>query len=369
MGRVLFVSTSTTVGGAEKTLCALATLLGGGHQTAGVVSLKAEGEYGRKLRAQGLSVRSLGVVNVPAPGDVGRLAAVIDELKPDLVHALMYQAIQLCRLAKSKTKRPFKLVSSPRVTYRTRSAFTRLVDRVLKGRDELLIAESESSRQYLVRVMGYDSSKVKVIHNGVDLAGWPASKLDRQRRRMELRLAGGDILIGAVGRLDEQKGFHHLVSAMPKLKGLPLKLVVLGAGPERARLEQLIKWFKLEDCVFLPGEQGEIASWLSAFDIFCLPSLWEGLPNALLEAMALGVPIVASAVDGVPEAITDGSTGRLVPPGDVPALAAALRELAEDPKLRERLGANAKTQVAERFTIRRMIADYEAAYTDVLGER
>lgn len=368
MARILFVSTSTTVGGAEKTLFALATLIDDRRfPVAGVVSLKPDGHYARLLAAQGVKTQTLGLTRAPRLSDAKRLALIIERERPDIVHALMYQAIQLSRMAKPLTTVPFKLVSSPRVNYRSRSLWTLLVDRWLKTRDDLLIAECAASRRFLLQRLGYKPGKVITIRNGVDLAGWPASKIERQKRRMELRLGAGDVLVGAIGRLDRQKGFATLIEAMSRLKSSPLRVAILGDGPERPRLEALIRRHRLERCVWLLGEKGEIPSWLSAFDLFCLPSLWEGLPNSLLEAMALGLPVVASDVDGVPEAVTSGKNGLLVPPARPAALAAALKTLAGDPALRAALGAAAKAAVSERFTLRRMIEEYERAYEDVLG--
>lgn len=367
MARILFVSTSTTVGGAEKTLFALATLIDHRRfQVAGVVSLKAEGHYAKLLAGQGVPTSTLNSTRA-RPSDAKRLAAIIERERPDIVHAVMYQAIQLARMAKPLTSVPFKLISSPRVNYRSRSLWTLLVDRWLKTRDDLLIAECDASRRFLLQQLGYKPAKVITIRNGVDLAGWPASKIERQKRRMELRLGGSDVLVGAIGRLDRQKGFGTLISAMALLKSTPLRCAILGDGPERPKLEALIRRHHLERSVWLLGEKGEIPSWLSAFDLYCLPSLWEGLPNSLLEAMALGLPVIASGVDGVPEAVTSGKDGLLVPPAKPAALAAALKTLAGDPEKRAALGAAAKNAVNERFTLRRMIGEYERAYDNVLS--
>lgn len=368
MARILFVSTSTTVGGAEKTVYTLATLLDPKvHRVAGVVSVKPLGAYAAKLKAQDVWVESLDLTAAPRLADAARLAKIIERLRPDIVHAVMYQAIQLCRLAKPKVGYEFKLVSSPRVHYRTRSVWTLLIDRALKNRDDLLIAECDASRSFLIGKLGYAPHKVKTIRNGVDLAGWPISKTDRQKRRMELRLSSSDVLVGAVGRLDKQKGFANLIEAMARLKNTDLRCVILGDGPERARLEALIRKHALEKQVWLYGERPDIVTWLSAFDIACLPSLWEGLPNTLLEAMALGLPVAASAVDGVPEVVTDGKTGVLVSPGSPAALAKALKSLADDPDRRAALGAAAHAAVMEKFTVRRMMDEYQNAYSSVFG--
>ncbi len=368
MARILYVSTSTTVGGAEKTLYTLATLLDPKCcQVAGVVSVKPEGPYARKLKLQGITTESLGLAGSPRSADAARLAAIIERERPDLVHAIMYQAIQLCRLAKPRVGFPFQLVASPRVNYRSRSWWTRLVDRWLKERDDLLIAECEASRRFLIQRMGYSPSKVITIRNGVDLAGWPTSKIERQKKRMELRLNSGELLIGAIGRLDKQKGFSTLIDAMAELKDSPLRCAILGEGPERAALEALVRKNHLEKSVWLLGEKDDIPSWLSALDLYCLPSVWEGLPNSLLEAMALGLPVVASAVDGVPEVVRDDRNGILVPPGKPAALAAALRKLLDEPARRTALGQAAQATISERFTLRRMLDEYQAAYTTLLA--
>ncbi|MBI5211138.1 MAG: glycosyltransferase [Elusimicrobia bacterium] len=368
MIRVLFVSTSTTVGGAEKTLYTIATLLHPArHAVSGIVSLKPLGGYGRKLAAAGFETRSLEIQEKASWADMEKLADIIARTRPQIVHAFMFQAIQLARLAKRWHGAAFKLVSSPRVNYRTRSLWTKLADRVLKGSDDLLIAESQASRDYLVDSLGYDRAKMKVIHNGVDLAGCPISRLERRQKRLELRLASDDILLGAAGRLDRQKGFATLIDAMGALKDRPIRCVILGEGPQRRDLEDRIRRLGIERQVMLLGERDDMPSWLSSLDIYVLPSLWEGLPNALLEAMALGLPVIASSVDGVPEAVDNDQDGLLIPAGKPQALAQAITRLIDDPQARSRLGAAAREKVARRFGLLDMMAAYEGAYDEVMG--
>jgi glycosyltransferase involved in cell wall biosynthesis len=368
MPRVLFVSTSTTVGGAEKTLFSLATLLNPQRfDVAGVVSLKPAGAYAERMKAGGIKTQTLNLSGRPGFRALDELCKVIKHERPDIVHAVMYQAIQLCRLAKSRVG-GFRLITSPRVNYRTRSAFTLLVDSVLKGQDDLLIAESRASRDYLIKRLGYKSDKVSVIYNGVDLAGWPASRLERQKKRLELRLGAEDVLLGAVGRLDAQKGFSFLIDAMARLKkNFKCRLVILGEGPLRPALEKQIRRHHLEGRVMLLGERSDVTSWLSALEIFVLPSLWEGLPNSLLEAMALGLPCVASNVDGVPEVIKHQESGLLTPPASSAALAECLARLIADAELRALYGAAAKERIGRDFSLIGMMAAYEAAYSDVLS--
>ncbi|MBI3553465.1 MAG: glycosyltransferase [Elusimicrobia bacterium] len=367
MSRILFVSTSTTLGGAEKTLYSLATLLDPRRFTvAGVVSLKPFGTYAHRLKTMGVPVHTLGVKSRPTFKDVKGLIKILEHEQPDIVHALMYQAIQFCRVAKRRAKAHFKLISSPRVSYRTRSTLTLLVDRVLKGSDDLLICECEASRKYLIKHQGYNPAKVTTIYNGVDNASWPVSKLERAQKRLELRLGAGELLLGAVGRLDAQKNHALLIDAMARLKDRhPVRCVILGEGPKRASLEAQIRRNHLEKHVWLLGERDDVTTWLSCIDVFVLPSLWEGLPNALLEAMAMGLPVVASNVDGVAEVVADNQNGLLVPPRSAPALAKRIAELCSNALLRQRLGQAARETIAERFTLLNMLAAYEKTYSEI----
>lgn len=369
MPRVLYVSTSTTVGGAEKTLFTLATLIDPKvAQSVGVVSLKPKGEYAKRLKEMGHSVVSLDLKKKPGLKDLQRLAGLIQEYQPDLVVAFMYQAIQLCRAVKRIGYADFKLISSPRVHYRTRDDLSLMVDRWLKKADDLLVAESEASRTYLTGKMGYSPEKVLTIRNGTDIAGWTPSKGDRVRVRKELGVADNEVLIGSVGRLEEQKGHIYLVEAIAKLRAAhPVRCVIVGDGPMRGILTERIRQLGLEGVVLMPGEQKEIPTWLAAFDIFCLPSLWEGLPNALLEAMALGIPVVASKVDGVPEAVAADITGLLCQPKDSQSLYVPLQDLIADPALRKKLGAAASQVIQQNFTITTMVRAWEEACRKVLG--
>ena len=147
---------------------------------------------------------------------------------------------------------------------------------------------------------------------------------------------------------------------------MPVRCVIIGEGPSRPRLEAQIRRLKLEQNVWLLGERKEVTAWLSSFDIFVLPSLWEGLPNSLLEAMALGLPAIASRVDGIPEVIENDKTGILVPPKEPAQLAIAIASLAGDSEKRTALGAAAKAEIGEKFSFVKMLAAYEKAYDDVL---
>jgi glycosyltransferase involved in cell wall biosynthesis len=364
--RILFVTTAPATGGAEKALFQIATGRDPKLFSVSVVSLKPLGEYGKQLAETGITVHSLGQGRIPSPASIWALAKIIRKEKPALIHALMFRAIQLTRLARLLSGQHCPLVTSPHINYRSRSSLTLAFDRRFKNGDALTITECETTRQYLLKNVGYDPDKVLSIHNGVETAGKP-HHIKRNPKRIEAGAKDGELLIGAMGRLDRQKNHALLIDALARLKGkFPFRCVILGEGPLRGDLEKLIRERGLEGVVSLPGETSEIDAWLSAFDLFIQPSLWEGFPYAVLEAMASGLAVIASRVDGVPEMIDSGKNGILVAPGEAGTLSRAIESLALDPGPRKKLGDAARKTVHDRFTVKHMVAEYQKAYSSVV---
>lgn len=231
------------------------------------------------------------------------------------------------------------------------------------ARADAFIANSRDVREELVAA-GCPGGKIAHIPNGVDLNRFhpePAARTADGRRR--LGLPDGPLVVFA-GRLDPQKGLHTLVAAMrsPALAAAGAHVLLLGDGPQRADLAQAIERAGLAGRVLFRGVVEDVAPYLRAGDLFALPTLGEGMPNALLEAMATGLPCVASAVGGCRDVIADGETGLLVPVGDAAAFRAALEALVESAALRERLGAAARQAAVARFGLERMVDRYEACY-------
>ncbi len=220
-----------------------------------------------------------------------------------------------------------------------------------------------------LRAAGFPSGRIAHIPNGVDLDCFrpdPTARSAEARRRLGLPPG---LLVVYAGRLDAQKGLHTLIAAMraPGAAMSEARLVLLGDGPQRAELERSVLQDGLGNRVMFRGAVEEVAPYLRAGDVFVLPSLGEGMPNALLEAMASGLPCVATAVGGCRDAIAHGDTGLLVPPGDAAALREALERLARSAATRERLGEAARQVAATRFSLVSMVERYEAYYRAVLA--
>ncbi len=236
------------------------------------------------------------------------------------------------------------------------------------ARADAFIANSQEICQEL-GAAGFPPGRIVHIPNGVDLDCFrpdPTARSAEARRR--LGLPPGLLVIYA-GRLDPQKGLHTLIAAMraPGAAMSEARLLLLGDGPQRAELERSVRQDGLGNRVMFRGAVEEVAPYLRAGDVFALPSLGEGMPNALLEAMASGLPCVASAVGGCRDAIAHGDTGFLVPPGDAAALQEALERLAQSAATRDRLGAAARQAAATRFSLVNMVERYEACYRAVLA--
>jgi len=189
-----------------------------------------------------------------------------------------------------------------------------------------------------------------VIPNAVLFSlGGVALPLDRRPIRSALGLPEGAFVVGAVGRLSVEKGHRHLVDAAPTLvrQVANLQFVLLGEGRERPELEKQVVRLGMRERVVFAGFQTDVRPWIQACDVIANPSLTEGMPNAVLEAMALGTPVVATAVGGVPDMIQDQVSGLLVPPGDPAALASAILDLFANPSRAEQLARAAQTKLEE----------------------
>jgi sugar transferase (PEP-CTERM/EpsH1 system associated) len=221
---------------------------------------------------------------------------------------------------------------------------------------------------WLGSTVGIAPNKIEVLMNGVDVERFRPGPVDRRAALPAIPETA--VVVGTVGRLDPVKGHRTLVDAVARLQAVvtrPVHLVIVGDGPERPALDGQIRAAGLGDVVHLVGERQDVPTLLRAFDIFCLPSLAEGISNTVLEAMATGLPVVATAVGGNGELVAEGATGSLVTAGDPDALAAGLKPLAEDAHLRRRWGAVARDRACASFSLEAMVRRYEACYTEAVG--
>jgi len=233
------------------------------------------------------------------------------------------------------------------------------------------IPVSEDLNRWLGEVVRIPASKTQFIKNGVDTDKYAPGGAPCP----DAPWGADDIVIGTVARVQDVKNHRLLVDALARLRtGHPdlaarVKLAIVGDGPLLPTVREQVERLGLQDAVWLPGARADIKDILHSFDVFALPSLAEGTPVSMLEAMACGLPVVASRVGGIPEVVDDGVQGLLVPVGDLDALAQALARYAGDPALRAAHGRAGRARVEERFSMRAMLAAYGALYDGLCRQK
>ncbi len=292
-----------------------------------------------------------------------RLSRVVRQLKPDILHAHDPHAVAMAGLALSMSTALAKppLVASRRVDFHLRGTS---LSRWKYRQVDCFICASTAIRSMLI-ADGVPEMRAVVIHEGVDIdhidAAPPANLHE------DLFLPHLAPIVGNVAALVPHKGQRHLIEAA--LRVLPqvpdARFVIAGEGELRATLEHQIREHRLEKHVLLAGFRPDVLSVHKAFDIFVMSSLTEGLGTSLIDAMACGKPIVATTAGGIPEVVTDGETGILVPPRDPARMAEAIAALLKDEPLRRRLGEAGRRRAVTHFSAERMVKETLRLYRRV----
>jgi L-malate glycosyltransferase len=355
------------VGGAEDLVAAIVRGLDPQQFRAAVATLGPPGPVGLELRAQGYEVVSLGLdIKRTSTGRVVQaVRRLLQGRRPDILHTHLYHPNLYGRLGALGLGLP-AVVAAVHNSY-TRVKFHRRVwNFLLSWASDRVVVGSAQVWQDVRRYDGVPASRLVLMPYGIPLAELetPLSRLEARER---LGLAGADLVIGVVGRLEEQKGHAYLLATLPALRRAIPNLVVLLVGEGRLEedLRRQVRELKLESTVRFLGTRRDLTEIYRALDLFVQPSLWEGLPLALLKAMGAGLPVVATRVSGSREAIVDGVNGSLVAPGDPEALARAILELHRHPETRRRLGDAAHGTVAERYSLEAMLHRLEELYLDL----
>jgi glycosyltransferase involved in cell wall biosynthesis len=346
MPRVLVLITLAEAGGAQTYVAQLLPGLVEHHDV--TVAAHGDGPLVEATRAAGARFVALQDVRRalhPLRDPLGLLELVLlmRRLRPDIVHANSSKAGVLGRVAAVLARVPVRIFTVHGWAF---SAYSGAASWLYRWADRLMaplttaticVAEGERARGLAARTCHAESTVV--IPNAVDVAGTPQSSVP-----------GNPPQIVSVGRLAPPKDALTLVRALPAVRS-PFRALLVGDGPDRPAIEAERDAFGLEDRLELTGTRSDVRELLAGADAFVLASRSEGAPMSILEAMAAGLPVVASDVGGVGELVDDGVTGLLVPAGDAAALAAALDRLLADPALRRRMGAAGRELALRRFDV------------------
>lgn len=375
--RVLQVIDSLSLGGAEQLLVTLARYIDRSHYDLRVCSLAPirEGPISSQLRALGIPVYSLDKARLRNVRHIAELATLVRKHRIDVLHTHLSDANIIGAAAGALTRRPVvATLHTPRDVYPRYGAVKQALQNfALRFGARVIIACAPEVRTEALDRLHLPASKLIDVPNGIDIRAF--AELDPvvvNDRRRELLGAGEGPLVLTVGNMRAAKGHEHLVAAIRlAVERLPgLMVVIVGEGRSyEAVVRERISALGLEDRVLLAGRRQDIPELLAAADLFVLPSVREGLPLALLEAMAAGKPVVATAVGGVPRVVEDGVTGRLVPPADAAALAEALVGVLAQPELARRLAQAGQQRVRQTYGAAAWSRALQGIYSSAALER
>ena len=362
--RLLLVVDSLDVGGAERHVTDLALALRReGHEVE--VACSVAGPLSPRLESAGVPVRPLVGDLVKRRASVAyarNLRGLLREARPDLMHAHIYASTVAAAVATRGTKVPLVVTEHTEASWQGRRA--RLLNGWVCRRAERVIAVSNAIRRRVIERDRVPPGKITVVPNAVVPAPADASPPD-----LLGGLRGGP-LVGIVARHQPEKGVQTFLKAAARvaLRFPEARFPIVGDGPLRGELELLAERIGLTDRACFLGFRSDASSVMRSLDVLVVPSRTEGSPLVTLEAMAAGVPVVASAVGGIPDQVRHESEGLLVPPGDPGALSDAIMRLLEDPGFARGLGEGGRRRAATEFGYGTMLRRIEAVYRAALGQ-
>lgn len=369
--KVFLLITDFSHGGSERQFVEVATRLDPArfHVTVGCIARR--GTFAERLQAQGCDIQEFrfpSLASAQAARQALRLASRLRAQGTDVVHAFDFYT-NLFGLPAARLARVPVVLASRRDTGDVWSPPRRFALRLAYRLADAVVVNSEAARRGLW-AEGFAERRVRLLRNGVDLEQFSANG-NRAEVVRRLGLPGNGPWVATVSMLRAEKDHESLLAAVPRvIRRVPsARFLIVGAGPTEARLRALVASQGLTDSVLFLGDRGDIPELLQAVDVFVLPSLTESFPNALLEAMSMSLPVVATTVGGVPELVEPGRTGYLVPPRRSELLADRIAFLLERPDLRAAMGRAARTRVEAQFDIRQAVKRFEDLYEEMLEEK
>jgi glycosyltransferase involved in cell wall biosynthesis len=362
--RVLQVIPTIATGGAERMLATLVRLLGAAGHTVGVVAMHDPDGWSleAQLRADGATLFFLGQRRRPDVRLIPRFARAMREFAPHVVHTHL-QVLKYV-LPAALARRCGVVHTVHNLAEREVTRPDRLVQRLAFRAGVVPVAIGEAVAESVRRV--YAVTPRRTISNGITVRDYAPPPAAREELRAALGVPPDAPVVLGTARFEPQKNVGALVDAVgaPRLREAGVHLLLAGEGVLRGELGRQVAALGLGARVHFLGQRDDVARLLAAADVFALTSSWEGQPLSVMEAMAAGKPVVATAVGCVPELVPEG-TGRLVAPGDGAALERALLELVTDLETARAMGARAERTARERYDAAAMVAAYETLYREV----
>ncbi len=318
----------------------------------------------------GLPAFNLNAPRYISPAALSRAVGCIRRFKPDIVHNHLLRAELYAGAAARLTGVPIVLSTTYALGNFRRDKIRltdNLLDRLCYRLSTHNLAVSEAVRQDIIQRNLKPANRIHTIHTGIDFSAPLPSPREPKRIRQQWQIPPHSPLILTVARLSYEKGIDVLLKAAEILapKHHNARFVIIGDGPLRKTLQQKIQSLKLQHSVLLAGFRKDVDHCLAAADLFVMPSLMEGMPNALLEAYRAGLPIIASETGGLREGVDHQNTGLLVPPGDPQKLVSAIDRLLTDKSLCQQLARNGRSWAKKRFDLPLVVRKYQTLYQEL----
>ena len=365
--KIVFIIDSLRRHGAQRHLLYLVRGLSdlGYEQRVVKLNRTPDADVEQAIVSAGCSVEGIGKWQIACLIGFWRLVRILKTAKPDLVMTMLDFADTLGRPA-ARLAGCNVIVTAIQGRNRDRPLWRRWLNRRTIRWAKRVVFNSHEIVSYRCECDGVTDQQVVVIPNGVEDISNRGLAL-RDACRNQLGITKETVLFGAMGRLARQKNYELLIQISAKLPAdRKWKVLILGDGPERKRLLALAERLQLGDRLIWLGARADIEGWLAAMDIFVHTADYEGMPNAVMEAMVMGLPVVASNVDGTREIVRDGVTGYLMPAGDAERFVERLRALLDDATDRTLIGRQAHQDILARFSLERMIGDYHRLFQSLV---
>lgn len=350
---LIHIITALDYGGAERLLFDLVRNLDRKKYNVSVVCVVRGGALVKEFRDIAVDVKIIGKKIKIGLSTIFKISKYLKRKNPDIVHTHLFGGDTWGRLGALMARVPV-IISTEHNINLDEGIIKRFVKMVLSWFTDKIIAVSSSVKEYSIKVDHINPKKIEVIYNGVNIKKFYNPNPNFFQNKTPV--------IGVVGRLEEQKGHKYLLEAIQKIKDVPFEVWVIGDGSLRIKLEKQADELSIKDKVKFLGSRDDVKELLRQTDIFVLPSLWEGLGIAVLEAALAGKPIIATKVGGLQEIINDKKTGLLIPAKDSEKLAQSIKWVLSHEKEAAQMALKLQEEVREQFDVKKMAKKYENLY-------
>ncbi len=376
--RILIVTTDSKICGTESMILTLLKHLHREPYQPYLVTLMGPGDLIQAAKEYGIDGQNLGLTRRQLVQGFFSFHKIIKTVKPDIIHSFLIHSNLYARATKF-FHRNLSVISGIRTVYTVKD-YGKLygwVERLSHPLDNFYVANSQHGLQSVIDHIGLPKEKLLMIHNGLDLENFesfdptPSRESIRKEVRFEFAIKDQALVMGIVAQLRPPKRHDLLLLALAKLKDrYPLlHLLIVGQGQIQTDLKNLAVNKGIENRVVFTGYRADVSRILHGMDIFALPSVVEGLPVSIMEAMYAELPVVAARVGGIPEVVSAGESGLLCEPGNLDDLCQALIRLIESPELRIKMGAAGKERIRSQFSAEHMARRFESLYDRCMKNR